>query len=163
MFNPILVTTLVSVLGLGSIMPAMAIEPDLGATPLTLAQATTDENLTEQPSTDADTIPVENLFYNRFSDIQVLVSGEVISILPSATQSNRSQRFVLQMANDQTLVVSHNIDIADPIENLQVGDMVSVYGEFIWDSEGGVVQRTFHDPSGQTVDGWVERDGVIYQ
>lgn len=141
----------------------MAVEPVLGSSPLTLAQAATDETSPKQPSTDADTIPVENLFYNRFSDIQVLVSGEVISILPNDTQSDRYQRFVLQMANDQTIVVSHNTEIADPIENLQVGDMVSVYGEFIWNSEGGVVQRTFHDPSGQTVDGWVERDGVIYQ
>ena len=37
------------------------------------------------------------------------------------------------------------------------------YGEYEWNSEGGVIHWTHKDPAGVHVDGWLEYEGIVYQ
>jgi len=50
-----------------------------------------------------------------------------------------------------------------PCENLQLGDTVSFYGEYVWNEKGGVIHWTHHDPAGKHKTGWVRHNGERYQ
>jgi len=102
-------------------------------------------------------------FANRASDIQVEGEGAVIRLLPDDLNGSRHQRFIIQLASGQTLLISHNIDLAPRIASLAVGDSVRFSGEYEWNEKGGVVHWTHRDPRGKHVAGWVLHNGKTYQ
>ncbi len=111
----------------------------------------------------ADDSTLSNAYENRKSDIQVDGSGVVIRILPDDTSGSRHQKFILRLSSGQTLLISHNIDLAPRINSLSKGDTVNFYGEYEWNSKGGVVHWTHHDPRGNHVGGWLKHNGATYQ
>lgn len=102
-------------------------------------------------------------FANGTSDIQVEAEGTVIRLLPDDLNGSRHQRFIVQLASEQTLLISHNIDIAPRIEGLELGDKVRFNGEYIWNAKGGVIHWTHHDPKGSHVAGWIKHNGRTFQ
>jgi hypothetical protein len=102
-------------------------------------------------------------FENRQSDIQVEDSGSVIKILDDDTNGSRHQRFILRLPSGQTLLIAHNIDLAPRISQLYKGDTVRFYGEYEWNSKGGVVHWTHNDPRGNHIGGWLKHKGATYQ
>jgi hypothetical protein len=43
------------------------------------------------------------------------------------------------------------------------GDTVEFSGQYEWNSQGGVVHWTHHDPAGEHRAGWLKHRGVTYQ
>ena len=41
--------------------------------------------------------------------------------------------------------------------------MVAVLQCSVWNSQGGLVHWTHHDPDGQHKNGWLKHEGIIYQ
>ena len=106
---------------------------------------------------------IQAAYENRQSDVQVEGAGRVVKVLPDDTEGSRHQKFILELASGQTLLVAHNIDLAPRIPDLREGDRVSFYGEYEWNERGGVVHWTHHDPQGRHVDGWLKHQGKRYQ
>jgi hypothetical protein len=106
---------------------------------------------------------LKNAFDNKINEFQVGGSGKVIKILPDDNQGSRHQRFILKLNSNQTLLIAHNIDLAPKIKNLNVGDHVNFYGEYEWNSKGGVIHWTHHDPNGRHEGGWLNHGGKLYQ
>ena len=106
---------------------------------------------------------LEKAFTNEQSNIQVVGSGEVIKILPDDNQGSRHQRFIIELNSGQTLLIVHNIDIAPKINDLNLGDHINFYGEYEWNSKGGVIHWTHHDPNGSHANGWINHGGKLYQ
>jgi len=77
------------------------------------------------------------------------------------TEESAHQRFVLDMRNGQTLLIAHNIDIADRVP-LGMGDKVSFRGMYEWNELGGLVHWTHRDPMGVDEGGYVDFRGTIY-
>jgi len=102
-------------------------------------------------------------FENHQSNVQVQGSGTVTRILPDDNDGSRHQRFIVQVASGQTLLVAHNIELADRVAALDVGDRVEFYGEYEWNPRGGVLHWTHRDPRGIHADGWIEHEGHEYQ
>lgn len=112
---------------------------------------------------ETDDVVLANAYENRKSDIQVSGSGIVIRNLADDTTGSRHQKFILKLSSGQTLLISHNIDLAPRIKSLRKGDNVEFYGEYEWNSKGGVVHWTHHDPRGNHVGGWLKHNGATYQ
>ena len=108
-------------------------------------------------------VTAESLFENRQSDVQIEVSGEVIRLLADDNDGSRHQRFIVELPSGLSLLVAHNIDLAPRIENLQVGDEVDLYGEYVWSEKGGIMHWTHHDPANRHPHGWIRHDGELYQ
>ena len=106
---------------------------------------------------------IAQAYANRQSNLQVRGEGIVRRILSDDTQGRRHQRFILELASGQTLLIAHNIDIAPRIEGLREGDTVAFYGEYEWNDRGGVIHWTHHDPDGRHADGWLRHNRVNYQ
>jgi Protein of unknown function (DUF3465) len=111
----------------------------------------------------ADDSPIGRAFTSRVSNVQVEGEGTVIRVLPDDLNGQRHQRFIVQLASGQTLLVTHNIDIAPRIDGLKVGDSVRFNGEYLWNEKGGVIHWTHHDPQGKHVAGWVKHNGKTFQ
>ena len=118
---------------------------------------------TEQRTAPVDDAALGRAFANRISDIQVKGRGKVISLLPDDVSGSRHQRFIVRLASGQTLLISHNIDIAPRVAGLKVGDTVRFYGEYVWNAKGGIIHWTHHDPQGRHVTGWVIHNGKTYK
>jgi hypothetical protein len=118
---------------------------------------------TENRATPNDDSPIGRAFASGTSDVQVEGEGTVISVQSDDVDGSRHQRFIVQLASGQTLLITHNIDVAPRIAGLKVGDRVGFNGEYVWNEKGGVIHWTHHDPQGRHVAGWVMHNGKRYQ
>jgi hypothetical protein len=119
------------------------------------------QSFANQNATDDSVLT--SAYENQKSDIQVSGSGVVIRNLADDTSGSRHQKFILKLSSGQTLLISHNIDLAPRINSLRKGDTINFYGEYEWNPKGGVVHWTHHDPRGNHVGGWLKHNGVTYQ
>ncbi len=106
---------------------------------------------------------LQDAYKNRQSDLQVQGEGVVIKLLRDDLKGSRHQKFILKLSTGQTVLVSHNIDLAPRIASLRKGDTVEFYGEYEWNSKGGVVHWTHHDPGGRHIGGWLKHKDKMYQ
>jgi len=117
--------------------------------------------LTQSSSTGNEQIA--SAFNNQTSGLQVSGEGVVSRLLPDDNDGSAHQRFILTLASGQTLLISHNIDLAPRVASLGVGDTVAFHGEYEWNSKGGVIHWTHHDPRGEHPAGWLKHGGRTYQ
>lgn len=106
---------------------------------------------------------LQDAFTYRQSDVQVEGEGVVTRILKDDLDGSRHQRFIIKLGNGRTLLIAHNIDLAPRIEGLSSGDSIEFFGEYEWNSKGGLIHWTHHDPGGRHVAGWIKHHGNIYQ
>ncbi|HEY4714128.1 MAG TPA: DUF3465 domain-containing protein [Aquirhabdus sp.] len=100
----------------------------------------------------------------NFTDKSVVEGkGTVVKILKDDNNGSRHQRFILRLDSGQTVLVTHNIDLAPRIEVLNEGDTVIFKGEFVSNDKGGVIHWTHRDPQGRHEGGWLKRNGKVYQ
>ncbi|MGD2118903.1 MAG: DUF3465 domain-containing protein [Chromatiales bacterium] len=105
----------------------------------------------------------QRLFEQRQSDVQVVGEAVVSKILRDDVHGVRHQKFIVTVDSGMTLLISHNIDLAPRIDNLQRGDTIRFSGEYEWNPKGGVIHWTHHDPAGKHASGWIEHNGRLYQ
>jgi hypothetical protein len=106
---------------------------------------------------------IESAFTNQDSGISVVVKGNITRILSDDTVGDRHQRFIIVLSNAQTLLIENNIDIAPLVQGIAVGSLIYAHGDYIWNSQGGLVHWTHHDPAGVHENGWIVFDNVKYE
>jgi hypothetical protein len=106
---------------------------------------------------------IEGAFKNRKSNLQVEGQGVVIKILPDDLSGTKHQRFIVRLGSGQTLLIAHNIDLAPRVISLKKGDKIFFYGVYEWNSKGGTIHWTHHDPEGRHTAGWIKHRGKKYQ
>ena len=102
-------------------------------------------------------------FNNRKSNIQVQAEGRVTRILGDDNDGSRHQRFIVELETGQTLMVAHNIDLADRVASIKTDDPVEFYGVYEWNAQGGLIHWTHRDPQGHHTAGWIKHNGRTYQ
>lgn len=112
---------------------------------------------------DGNDAAIENAFSNRLGSHLVEGKGTVVKMLADDNDGSRHQRFIIRLDSGRTLLISHNIDLAPRIDGLRAGDTVAFYGEYEWNSKGGLIHWTHHDPQGRHPGGWIRHDGRTYR
>jgi len=102
-------------------------------------------------------------FKLKTSGFRVKFRGTVVRKLPDDTIGSRHQKFLVRLESGQTLLIAHNIDLAPRVSHLKTKNTVTIYGEYIWNDQGGIVHKTHHEPDGSKGGGWIRHKGVIYQ
>lgn len=105
---------------------------------------------------------IQQAFDNQQRDVLVESSGIVKTLLKDDTEGSQHQRFILQLPNNMTVLVAHNIDLAPRILDLKVGDTVEFKGDYMYNSKGGSIHWTHKDPRGKHPDGYLKHKGNIY-
>ena len=106
---------------------------------------------------------IERAFKNRSNNLQVEGQGVVIKLLPDDLSDRRHQRFIIRLSSGQTLLIAHNIDLAPRLISLRKGDSVFFYGVYEWNSKGGTIHWTHHDPERRHTACWIKHNGKKYQ
>jgi len=106
---------------------------------------------------------MRELFDEERSDEQVCVQGNVSAVLADDNNGARHQRFILQLNSGQTILVAHNIDLAERIDAIDEGDHIEVYGEYEWNDRGGVIHWTHLDPQNRHIGGWIKHNSELFQ
>lgn len=107
---------------------------------------------------------VRDAFKNKQSNIIVEnVAGTVETLLPDDTEGSRHQRFVVRIGRNQTVLIVHNIDVSQRLDDLRKGDRISVKGEYEWNDRGGLIHWTHKDPRNSHEDGWIDYRNVRYE
>ena len=106
---------------------------------------------------------LQQAYRDRRNSLQVEGRGTVVRILKDDRRGSRHQRFILELPTGQTLLVSHNIDLAPRIDTLRIGDLIEFFGVYEYNEQGGVIHWTHHDPAGSHVDGWLRHNGRLYR
>lgn len=121
-------------------------------------QQTTQTNV-ERTADDA----IARAFENQQSNVQIEDKGTVQKILPDDDKGSRHQRFIVRLNSGATVLIAHNIDLAPRVEALRAGDAIEFYGEYEWNSKGGVIHWTHRDPAQRHAAGWIRHNGRTYQ
>jgi hypothetical protein len=156
-----------------SVQPTITPTPQASITPNSTVTPSITPTVTPQPTPTATPKPTSSssssndsifadAFKNNKSNIQVKGSGRVTKLLSDDVDGDKHQKFILALSSGQTLLFAHNIDLA-PRVPVKVGDSIEFYGEYEWNSQGGVIHWTHKDPDGSHEDGWIKLNGKIYQ
>ncbi len=84
-----------------------------------------ESNLSEGSAT------IKDLFDRQVSGELVQFSGTVTRQLPDDNEGSRHQRFIVSLDSGQSILVSHNIDLAQRVP-IETGDSVGIRGEYEW-------------------------------
>ncbi|HEY2882873.1 MAG TPA: DUF3465 domain-containing protein [Pirellulales bacterium] len=106
---------------------------------------------------------LSDAFEHHRSRVEVEGVGRVVRILSDDTEGTEHQKFILQLASGQELLVAHNTDLAERVPSLRKGDTIEFCGEYEWNEKGGVLHWTHHDPQGRHADGWLKHEGRVFQ
>lgn len=107
--------------------------------------------------------PIADAFAERARDVQVGGEGVVVRILADDTSGSPHQRFIVRLGSGQTVLIEHNTELAPRIGDLNVGDSISFFGEYIWNEQGGIVHWTHRDPARRHPAGWLKHQGRTFQ
>ena len=97
------------------------------------------------------------------SGTMMTIDAEIIKALPDDNEGSRHQRFLIRTPSGQRLLVAHNIDLAQRVNNPVPGEPIRIRGQFEWNDKGGVLHWTHHDPRGTHDEGWIEYGGQRYE
>lgn len=102
--------------------------------------------------------PIGDAFATRRSGFFVTVDAAVVKRLPDDREGDRHQRFLIRLPSGRTLLVAHNIDLAERAP-VAVGSRIRVRGEYEWNERGGLLHWTHRAPRGDREGGWIEVAG----
>lgn len=117
--------------------------------------------------TDAPQLsPIDKAFQQKRSDVWMTENGTVERILRDDNEGSRHQRFIVQIPSGRTVLIAHNIDLAERVP-VKVGDQVRFRGEYEYNVQGGIIHWTHHDPTPNPAtpdrEGWIEHKGETYR
>lgn len=125
--------------------------------------AINDSGASESMAADATAATILAAFKAGEGDLLVRSKGKVVNVLSDDTIGSRHQRFIVKLANNHTVLIAHNIDLAPRVENIKKGDEIVFSGEYEWNEKGGVIHWTHKDPNGKHSNGWLEHNGIVYE
>lgn len=105
---------------------------------------------------------IRNLIDTRTSGQMVELHAEVVKVLPDDNEGSRHQRLLLKLETGGTVLVAHNIDLAERVPVAE-HEWITVYGQYEWNDKGGVLHWTHHDPKDWREGGWIEHAGLRYE
>lgn len=89
-------------------------------------------------------------------------TGLVRRLIQDDNNGARHQRFILDLRNGQSLLMAHNLDLAERVP-AGLGDRVGFRGMYEWNELGGLVHWTHHDPLGIEDGGFIRYRGKVYK
>lgn len=117
----------------------------------------------EPNTTNSSSNALISAYNNQQSNKIIIASGSILRLLRDDNEGSRHQKFIVRISPELSILIAHNIDLAPRISSLKEGEKIEFKGEYEWNSKGGVVHWTHHDPQGFHPGGWIKHRGKIYQ
>jgi hypothetical protein len=104
---------------------------------------------------------VQRVYGKTDTGTWIEASGLVRRLIADDNDCARHQRFVVDLKNGQTVLMSHNIDLAKRVP-VGLGDRIQFRGMYEWNDQGGLVHWTHHDPLGIEDGGFIRYRSKTY-
>lgn len=104
---------------------------------------------------------VQDAYRYHQTDVMAEVTGTVARILVDDRDDTRNQKFIMRLANGQSLLVLHDQVSSDRVP-VKIDDTVLVRGEYQWTETGGTLRFTQRDYSPRRMHGWIDHQGQRY-
>jgi hypothetical protein len=88
-------------------------------------------------------------------------NAHVTQVLPDDLIGSKHQKWIVQLEDGSSLLCVYNSDMGDRIP-VQVGQTMSLGGQYIWDRGGGLIHWLHADPQHRRPDGYVLLNGTTY-
>jgi hypothetical protein len=88
-------------------------------------------------------------------------NGRVIQLLDNQFSTDH-QKFIIKTPENETLLITHNIDLAPELHNLKVGDFVEFYGECFETDRGYGIHYTHRSTSRNHASGYLRHNNRTY-
>lgn len=108
-------------------------------------------------------LPSVSLFSQAFDKRQsgmLTLEGTIAYLFPGDAGEG-VQKFKLDLAEGQSVIVLRKTEPGSLIESLAVGESIEVHGEYQWAEDGGVIQLSHQNTEHQL--GWIKYKGHIYR
>jgi hypothetical protein len=103
-----------------------------------------------------------DMFNHQQSGEWVTLSGKVRRPLADTDGRYEHQRFIVQCADGLHVLVVNDVSLGHRVP-INVDRRITVRGQYIWDSQGGLVHFTHRANGGGASSGWILFSGHIYQ
>lgn len=128
--------------------------------PATTSTVQTQPDAATQPqNSQSDVLTAQNMQARK---VELVFSAPVCRILPDDTRGLPHQLFLVQLANGTTVKVAHDTKYAPKVP-IQVGDTVTIKGEYIYNHKGGVIHWTHHSDNPRHEGGYIDFGGKRYE
>ncbi len=94
-------------------------------------------------------------------DFVEIKGAEVVRLLPDDNEGRRHQKWIFEIAGGHRITAIYNTSFSEAVP-LEIGDIVNVGGQYIFDKNGGVIHWLHVDPKKNRPDGYVELNGKRY-
>lgn len=108
-------------------------------------------------------LTAQTAYQRKLEDVFIEGQGRVVRLLRDDNKGSRHQRFILRVGSGLTILVAHNIDLAERINTIKLGDTVQFRGEYVYNDKGGILHWTHHDPQQEIIGGWLKHHNKTYQ
>jgi hypothetical protein len=116
----------------------------------------------EPATAETGAAAIVEAFENERSGVWVEAEGEIVHLLPDDKKPPRHQNFLIEIAPNHTVKISHNVDLA-PRAPIRKGQRIRFRGRYEYNAKGGVVHWTHRDPRGRKTGGRLEYEGKTYR
>lgn len=104
---------------------------------------------------------MKRIYEKRDTGTWIEASGIVIRLIADDNDGARHQRLILDLRNGQTVLVAHNLDLAERVP-VGLGDRIRFRGVYEWNVFGGLVHWTHHDPLALEEGGYIRYRSRTY-
>jgi hypothetical protein len=117
------------------------------------------------PATSANvaSTALDDAIARHLRDVNVVGYGHVRKVLADDREGSPHQKFLVELAAGETILIAHNTALAPRVPDLRLGTDIEFSGEYIWNERGGLVHWTHRDPRHQHADGYLKYGGRTYQ
>ncbi|GAA0212880.1 hypothetical protein GCM10009123_20230 [Kangiella japonica] len=106
---------------------------------------------------------LQGYFDKKVSGKMITINAKITKVLRDDLHPPRHQRFIIKLDNNLTVLVTHNTDLAPRVKSIKAGEWIKVTGQYEWNSKGGVIHWTHHDPQGRRDGGQIIYKGKVYR
>ena len=99
---------------------------------------------------------------NKRAGITVQHWGTVTKLTADGSTSDHLQKFVVMLENGHMVLFAHDTGVA-PAVPMAAGEKIEFKGRYDWNSLGGLIYKTNHDPQMAIDDGWIKHNGKVYR
>ena len=106
---------------------------------------------------------IEFLYKQQRGGTQVTSVGRIAKLFEDQQTPFVAQVMLIRLSSGRKLLIKHNIEKAQRLPNLTVGEMITFNGTYSWNSKGGMVLSTYKNTDQPLRSGWLKYQDVTYQ
>lgn len=106
---------------------------------------------------------IEFLYQQQRGGTRVSSIGRITKLLKDQQSPYVAQMILIRLSSGRKLLIKHNIEKAQPLTHLAVGEMISFSGTYNWNNKGGMITSTYKQSDKPLRSGWLNYQGDTFE